>query len=34
MPTRVHEHEEQPQAPDLGYTVQLETGTTLVAPPD
>ena len=33
MPPRVHEYEEQPQAPDLGYTVQLETGTTLVSPP-
>lgn len=29
---RVHEYEEQPQAPDLGATVQLETAESLVAP--
>lgn len=33
MPPRVHEYEEQPQAPDLGYAVQLETAMTLVSPP-
>lgn len=33
MPPRVHEYEEQPQAPDLGYVVQLETAATLVSPP-
>lgn len=33
MPPRVREYEEQPQAPDLGDAVQLETGVTLVSPP-